>query len=89
MPKSVSYKTKLVDIYSVTLDGLLEIKQSPGSTREDPFHWHVGEDNLDEWLGKFENMRVEISISKPYERDESHLLPENEPAPASPTGAPE
>lgn len=66
MPKSVEYKTKLVTISAVELQGHLSYRDGG---------WYVGNDGLDEWLDKFSARYISLAI-KDFERDESHLLPQ-------------
>ena len=74
MPKSVRYVTKLVDISGVDLEGVLEMR--PDKSENDYWGWHVGDDDLDTWLTKFDGKRVKLTIQT-FEKDESHLLPDN------------
>lgn len=70
MPSRVQYVQKLIAISEVEMIGTLEYKEHHDS-------WHVGTDDLEEWLEKFADKRVKIVIST-HELDESHLLPVEE-----------
>lgn len=80
MPKSVLYKTKIVDVSRVELQGKLEFKLN-----RDPDQlgaWWVGEDGLEEWLDKLDGKVVNLTITVLDGRDESYLFP----TPVSPKG---
>lgn len=76
MPKSVQYRTKIVDVSMVEFEGVAEYR--PYQDDLDLWAWHVGSDNLEEWLEKFDGQRVRLRIET-FGVDESHLLPETAP----------